>query len=216
MFENTNIIELCGTYSYLDRPSNISSLRITSGSLNSICFDTVNQILKRSSVENLNISNNNMSEIPKALATPGNRILRIWLKGNPVKCNCGMTWLIDWLDNDGQRVVQDYQDVTCLQGRQIGQPIYMVKPLDMGCFPQNHNLLITMGVLGGVVSFLMLALIPIIRKTDVRWLIYRKFGKLVGDPDKNEDIDAMVFDAFVSFRCETVKLILLPSGIGHS
>ncbi len=151
-------------------------------------------------MKELDFTNNSMSEIPKVLASKQNHPYKLWLRGNPVECNCGMTWLIDWLANDGKRIVQDYQDIICMKGSQKGRPIYLVKPVDMSCYPRNQNLLITMGVLGGVVSFLMLALIPIIRHIDMRWLIYRNFGELVGDPDKDENIDAMVFDAFVSFR----------------
>ncbi len=200
VFEKTNITELWGTYSYFDKPSNISSVSLTSGNLSRISSDTLSQILIKSSVKRLNITNNRLSEFPKALALKGNNLNELWLSKNPLECNCEMTWLINWLANGGKYVVKDYQDVICAQGMQIEEPTYLVKPLDMGCYPWNQNLLITMGVLGGVISFMILALVPIIHYTDIRWLVYRNFSKLVGDPDKDEDIDVMVFDAFVSFR----------------
>ncbi len=141
-----------------------------------------------------------MVEIPKALTYKMvNHLDKLWLKGNPLECNCEMTWLIDWLSNGGKHIVQDYQEVTCIQGMQIGQPIYMVKPLDMGCYFRNTTLFITMLLLG-IITFLVITMGLIVRSADFRWVIYRNFGKLVGDPDKDENIDAMEFDAFVSFR----------------
>ncbi len=200
VLEKTNITELCGTYSYLSQPSNISYLSLASGGLTNICNGTINQILIKSNIKWLNLTDNRISKIPKALAFSENHLDKLWLSGNLVECNCDMTWLIDWLSGEGKHKVQDYQDIICMKGRQIGQPVYLVKPLDMGCSKRNATLFIMIFILGGVVSFVIITMGLIQRRADFRWLIYRKFGKLVGDPDKDENIDAMIFDAFISFR----------------
>ncbi len=200
VFENTNATQLCGLYSYFNSPSNISYLSVTHGNLGMICPDTLGQIVSNSSVTSLDLRNNKLSQMPQVFAGYTHLHIKVWLAGNPLKCSCEMVWLINWLATDGKQIVKDYEEVTCRKGRQIGQPIYLLKPLDMGCYPRNTSLFITMSLLGGVVTFLMITMGLIVRSSDFRWLIYRNFGQLVGDPDKDEEIDAMVFDAFVSFR----------------
>ncbi len=165
-----------------------------------ICPDTLGQIMDKSGVTSLDLRNNRLSQLPQVLESYTHLQIKVWLKGNILKCSCQMIWLVDWLASDGKYIVQDYDEVTCGQGGQIGQQIYLLKPLEMGCFPRNTSLFITMILLGGVVTFLMITMGLIVRSTDFRWLIYRNLGQLVGDPDKNEDLDVMIFDAFVSFR----------------
>ncbi len=148
----------------------------------------------------LDLKMNTLSQLPQEIVLLRNGHIKVWLQGNPLKCSCEMIWLIDWLAGDGKYIVQDYQEVACGPGKQSGQPIYLLKPINMGCYPRSITLFITMLLLGGVITFFMITMGIIVRFTDFRWLIYRKFGKLVGDPDKDEDIDVMEFDAFVSFR----------------
>ena len=154
----------------------------------------------RSSVTSLDLRNNRLSQLPDMPTSYRQTKVKVWLKGNPLQCSCDMIWLINWLAGDGKHIVQDYQEVTCGPGKQVGQPIYLVKPLDMACYPMNATLFISMLLLGGVITFFLVALGLVVRSTDFRWLMYKNFGQLVGDPDKDEVIDKMEFDGFISFR----------------
>ncbi len=199
LYQNTNVTELCGILPYLNRPSNISSLNITSGNLSRICPDTLKQIMSNSNVTSLDLSYNRLSQLPQELGSYRQHQVKVRLMGNPLKCSCEMTWLIDWLAGQGKDVIAHYQKVTCNRGREIGQPVYLVKPWDMGCYLRDANMIITILIPGALVTFLMMIMGLIIRNSDMRWLMYRNFGQLIGDPDKDEDIDILAYDAFVSF-----------------
>ncbi len=200
IIQNTNITQLCGIYPYLNKPTNMSYLSITFGPLWNFCDDTLEQILHKSSIKWLNIMNNNISKVPFALSSASDHLDRLWMKGNPLVCNCGMIWLIDWLSGHGKYIVRDYQDVTCEKGKEIGKPVYLLKPVEeMGC-TQGNDKLIFLAIFGAITVLSVAMLVPLIRYLDMRWFVYQNFGTFLGDPDANENIDVLQYDAFLSFR----------------
>ncbi len=116
-----------------------------------------------------------------------------------------MLWLISWLNNtrvSGQRLVQDYQDVICTGGKLDGTPVYTLNRVRMGCYPHKVErwIIVVACIVSGLILIFVLVTIIIHRKWNaVRWIIYKNFDKLLGDPDRNEDLENMEFDAFLSY-----------------
>ena len=133
----------------------------------------------------------------------------LWLEGNVFECGCDMLWMVDWLSNlttpSGKRLVRDYKDVICKYGQEIGTPVYQLNPVKMGCY-LNHSQKWIINAAAGIGCFVFVLVISVLliyqQRRLVRWFIYKNFDKLLGDPDRNEDITGMEFDAFLSFRYE--------------
>ncbi len=190
--------------------SNVTHLNLFSGQIEVICDETLNEILHNSKVEVLNLADNRLKQIPQKFGEitntrNDNSLKELWLGGNPVQCDCDMLWLIPWLNNtrvSGRRLVHDYQDVICTGGKWNGTPVYKLDKVKMGCYPKKIAMwiIVVSSVVGSVAILFVIIAITIHRKWNaVRWIIYKNFDKLLGDPDRNEDIENMEFDAFLSY-----------------
>ncbi len=199
LFDNTNITELCGKYSYLQMPSNVTYISFKGSQIQSMCRDTLDLILDNSSVKWLDLSYNNMSKVPAEFSSVDN-VEKLWLEGNPISCDCEMTWMIDWLGNEGKHIVHNSESIICAQGREVGKPIYLLKPYNMGCYNIQPGIWISLGTTGVVIVLMVLAVGPLIYYVDLRWFVYKRFGILIGNPDTNEKIERMEFDAFLTYR----------------
>ncbi len=205
--EQNGIARLCGKYDYLKRPSNITHLDLHSGQIDLICDETLNEIFYNSEVKLLNLAKNKLKIIPTKFNEtgwkPSDNIKKILLSGNPVQCDCDMLWLIPWLNNtrvSGQRLVEDYQDVICTGGQWNGIPVYKLDKVKMGCYPKKLAtwiIAVSSTVCGLIV---ILVIIAYRQRMLLRWLVYRCTGKLIGNPDKTEDLTNMEYDAFLSYR----------------
>ncbi len=167
--------------------------------MQSICRKTLDLIFDNSGVKWLDLSHNNISRVPTEFSSTNN-VQKLWLEGNPIFCDCEITWLIDWLGNAGKHVVQNSESITCAQGREVGKPIYLLKPYDMGCYRSQAGMWIAIGTIGILIVLMVLAVGPVTRYIDLRWFVYKRLGILIGNPDENEVIDRMEFDAFLSYR----------------
>ena len=199
LIEMTNIKEVCGEYSYLWLPSNVTYISFKHSQIQTICQETLNTILHNSSVKWLDLAYNNMTKVPTEMSRTNN-VQKLWLQGNPIFCNCEMTWMIDWLANRGKRIVQNSENIICGHGQEIGKPIYLLQPYDMDCYNSKAGMWIAIGTSGMLLTLMVLAVGPFIRFVDIRWFVYKKFGILIGDPDEKEIVDKMEFDAFLSYR----------------
>ncbi len=211
---NSNLGKICGVYPYLQSGAiNITGLNLKESNVFKICMDTLDSILLTSHLKWVNLAQNNLTRISEKLQSRSNHLERLWLAGNPIQCDCDMTWMIDWVGNattpSGGRLVQDYQDVMCGPGLQAGTPIWKLDRVKMGCFPQHlpPSTIIILGAYGGFVV-LGLVVISLVYKNRilVRWFVYKHFGKLVG-VDSPENLDGMEYDAFLSYRY--VKIFFL-------
>ncbi len=175
------------------------------GQIKIICDTTLNEILQHSNVKSLNLANNKLAKIPKKFNQTISHLKELWLGGNPVQCDCDMLWLISWLNNtrvSGQRLVQDYQDVICTGGKLDGTPVYKLNQVQMGCYPEKVAtwIIVVSSVIGSLLLLSVIVILIIHRKWNaVRWIIYKNFDKLLGNPDRNEDLDNTEFDAFLSY-----------------
>ncbi len=201
--------ELCGMYTYLAPGKNsISHLSIEDTNLFHICEDMLSRIISSNSLKSISFRNNKLRRLSAKWKTMENNVLEsLYIAGNPVECKCEMLWMANWLENTtsskGMRLVPDYKDVICASGAEIGKPVYMVDPITMGCYPERTKtwIVVVSSTIAGLILTITTILILIHHCWKlVRWLIYKNFDKLVGDPDRNEDITDITFDAFLSFR----------------
>ncbi len=201
----TNITHLCEPFPYIDQ---ITSLEIVSSRLTSICDDTLDNILSSKTLKHLDISNNNVRRFSTLWLEKASRLEKLWLVGNPVECECDMIWMANWLVNktttSGSRLVQDYKNLVCSSPKtKNGTPVYKLDKVKLGCYPKDKPLWIieVSSTIGAVILVVVAIVLPIHRQWRiVRWLVYKNFDKLVGDPDRHEDILNAQFDAFISFR----------------
>ncbi len=198
LFENTNLTKICGVYPYITISSNVTYISLKHSQIQTICPETVDRIGKNSSVKWLDLSYNNMSKLPHGLSSAKN-IEKLWLEGNPLFCDCEMTWMIDWLSNSGKEIVQNLDTITCAYGKEIGKPIYLLKPYDMGCYHSQTAMFIVICTVAMMIVIMVFVLGLIVHYVDIRLVVYKKFGVLIGNPDVNEKIDEMEFDAFLSY-----------------
>ena len=205
-FIHTKTKKLCGSYDYLKKPrSNITHLNLMCGQIKTICDTSLNEILQHSNVKSFNLANNKLARIPDRFNKTTGNLKELWLGGNPVQCDCDMLWLIYWLNNtrvSGQRLVQDYQDVLCMGGKWNGTAVYKLNQVKMGCYPKKVAtwIIVASSVIGSLLLFTDIVILIMHRKWNaVRWIIYKNFDKLLGNPDRNKDLDNTEFDAFLSF-----------------
>ncbi len=194
---------LCGVYTYLNvgnEKANVTSLYLNGNRITSICDELSQSLITHSTVRNLGLARNNFSEIPSRFNSVSNKLEKIWLGENPIQCKCEMVWLIEWLTKG---LVQDYEEVICTQGRNIGTPVYKLDAVHMKCYPRNVPIwfVIVCSAVTGCGLILAALMIGISYYWNIiRWIIYDKFDKIVGDPYKNEDITDKVFDVFLTYR----------------
>ncbi len=202
----SSVTKLCGSYPYfLQGAVNVTSLSLRKSRVSYVCDSTLNFILKHSHITWLDLSNNELRNISPLFRAPHNHLEKLWLAGNPIQCDCSMIWLIDWISNavahSGERLVQDYQSITCGPGQQAGTPIYKLNRVEMGCFPKHlpAETVTILSIFGGFVLLCLIVIILVYKnRVLVRWLLYKHFGKLIG-LDGNENLDNMLYDAFLSY-----------------
>ncbi len=206
LLNNSSMTQICGTYQYFTLPVNRTlHLSIQHSSLAYICEDTLEEILHRAT--SVNLKSNKLQHLSSNWKTTQSNISSLFLAGNPIECGCEMLWMPNWLENamssKGRRLVPDYKDVICASGAEIGKPVYKINPVTMGCYPKETKtwVVIVSCTMGGLLLSASVILVIIHHQWKlVRWLVYKNFDKLLGDPDRNEDISDMTFDAFISFR----------------
>ena len=141
---------------------------------------------------------------------------KIWLSGNPLRCDCQMTWMIGWLSKS-KDIIDDYQDIKCYSGMLEGLPIYVLNEVLMGCYPHilTKQQKIAIGIAAGISSLVIIALvILVIRKSrDIKFFFYYYciWCRSIGLPndDKNEHLDSLLYDAFLCYRYENASMIIL-------
>ena len=66
----------------------------------------------------IDLGNNSLKYLPKAINSDRNRSVFFFISGNPYECNCDMLWMRDWLLTDG--TVFDTPYVKCGNGKMKG------------------------------------------------------------------------------------------------
>ena len=134
---------------------------------------------------------------------------QIWLSDNPFYCDCEMTWMTGWLNNfttsSGRHVIVDYQELKCHSGMMLGQPIYILDKVNMGCFlsklTKEEKIFIGLGSELTIVINISLIIGMALRSREFKFLIhyYLKLDTVPKD-DKDENVDNKEYDAFFCYR----------------
>ena len=157
----------------------------------------------------IDVRDNIISRLPKSMSTL--KAVQFKLSGNQLICDCEMLWIADWLANTtiqsgehGEPVVIDYDEVLCYEGKQKGQAIYTLQAEDMGCLPNTlaTSAIISLVCIGTLfLCMFCMCAVALRRWNEIRWFVYRKYNMYIGRKDDNDDIEGMVFDALISYRC---------------
>ena len=204
IMENTAVKYLHGSPKVL---SKIKYLDLKSSNIHRLSDDFINQLNKSKSLKWLDLSNNNLVSISSNVQDWTN-VEKIWLHGNPFKCDCSMTWMIGWLNNfttpKGQRIIVDYKDIYCQSGMMKDSPIYVLNEVTMGCYPPKLTTMQKIGIALGAGTGLVIILVILLvsrNPREVKFLIYYYFKlDTVPKDDKNENVDNMEYDAFFCYR----------------
>uniref|UniRef100_H3DND7 Leucine-rich repeat LGI family, member 3 n=2 Tax=Tetraodon nigroviridis TaxID=99883 RepID=H3DND7_TETNG len=74
------------------------------------------------SLTHLSLSNNNLQQLPRGLFGPLDVLTDLDLRGNAFRCDCGVRWLVDWLEQTNASVPAVYCAAPFeFQGRRIGE-----------------------------------------------------------------------------------------------
>ena len=199
-FSNNDIVQLCREEKYL---RNVRSLDLSYNKISLICEHTL-VYLQKAKIEILHLDHNNFSALSSNIMNIKS-LQSITLSANRFICNCYMTWMIDWFSSrtsSGKRVVQDYDQVVCSNGKMFGKLIHKLTLEEMGCYPHVLSLgqKLTIGILGSLIIAIVIAIIAISRRwNEVKRFLFLHFD-ILDKSDRNEYLDGKTYDAFLSYR----------------
>ena len=185
----------------------ISVLNLESNKISGICDLFWKQIRNYTKLYSLNLAANHLIKIPQH-ATNLNKLHEVFLSGNPFHCDCDMTWMINWINNDTavplKHLISDYRNMKCHSGKMIGKPIYQLDKVDMECYPYKLSTTQKVGIGAGAVVVVWVFILVILiskRSREVKFFMfyYLKLDTVPKD-DKNEDLTNMEYDGFFCFR----------------
>ncbi len=166
---------------------NVTSLNLKGSKLDNICDDTLDSILQTSDLKWLSLAQNNLTKISQKFQLRVNNLDKLWLSGNPFHCGCDMIWMIDWIGNatapSGGRLVQDYQDITCVSGLWKDTPVFQLNDsVPTECktsaitpkYLPNLTILIV-GVFSGFMFPCLVIILVYKNKGSVRQWVYKHF-----------------------------------------
>ena len=181
-------------------------VNLSKNKISSINIPFLRNVSQSQTLKWLDLSNNDLRSLPPEVQELNN-LDKIWLGGNPIHCDCEMTWMIDWLNNFTaglyrQHVVVDYTQVKCHSGQMKGKPIYLLNQVDMGCYPHDwttHQKLIV-GVSTGIAIIVIVIIIGLYSRR-ARFLMYYYLNlDTIPADDKNENLKDIEYDAFFCYR----------------
>ena len=208
LLQRNHIFELNSNFKYL---RSIWFLDLKSNSIKLISDTFIDTVKKGGEIKWLDLSENNLARIPSTIQEL-TFLEKVWLDGNPFHCDCEMTWMIGWLNNftgpDGEHKIVNYDRLVCHQGIMKGMPIYLLKVVDMGCFPREWTLWQKVGVgIGAVVTLGIITglVITSIRiSKSLRFFIFHKLkirSALYWNAKKeDENLENIKYDAYLTFR----------------
>ncbi|KAF0045043.1 trophoblast glycoprotein b [Scophthalmus maximus] len=99
--------------------------------------------------------------------------LRVWLAGNPWRCDCFAEEMLPWLKNSSQAV--DAQNLTCAEpGALRRQPLLQVEPSQLKCSGDMEGVLETsyvfLGLVLALIGVIFLLVLYLNRKGIKRWM----------------------------------------------
>ncbi len=197
---HSKIASLCNAFPYL---KNVTMLKLKSSNIGSICNGFVkSRWLHMHKGLIVDLQFNKLTTLPDEITKP--KTVQWRISGNLFVCNCDALWIRDWFNDTGTlHPVLDYKYVRCHGGKFDGQPIYTLQGDKMGCLDQKlaKEAIISITCLLSIGFFILILVAFIIKRwNEIRWIIYKKANRFIGKGDKYEDLENMVFDAFISYR----------------
>ncbi|XP_023369505.1 polycystin-1 [Otolemur garnettii] len=99
-----------------------------------------------SALVELDISNNEISTLEEGIFTNLFNLSEINLGGNPFECDCGLAWLVRWVEEQQIHVVQPEAAICAGPGSLAGQPLLGIPSKDgicgeeyVACLPDNSS-----------------------------------------------------------------------------
>lgn len=142
---------------------------------NSSIISILNDTLKVPPLRDLDLRDNSLKDLPTtALAEfslkPG---LRIWLAGNPWRCDCFIEDTLLWLKNSTQ--VVDVQNLTCADPEGLRrQPLLQIEQSQLKCSGDMEGVLETsyvfLGLVLALIGVIFLLVLYLNRKGIKRWM----------------------------------------------
>ena len=212
ILENNHVRNLDSIHTNL---GTISFLNLKRNKMSSITNSFVGNLSESKSLKWFDLSDNNLKRLPPEVQELTS-LEKVWLRGNPIHCDCDMTWMIDWINNfrtttTGERVVVDHAHVICQSGKMKGKPIYQLNKVDLGCYPHNwtlqQKLIAGLSISVGTIIIVAMVIIGLYSRRG-RFLMYYylKMDTIPRD-DKDEDLEDIEYDAFFCYR--SVRAILV-------
>ena len=208
MLKNNNLRHIDDYYSYFDR---IRYLDIGNNQIVSINASFLSRLTNSKTLVLFNLAENQLRRIPETFQEL-TKLEKLLLSGNPIHCDCSMAWMIDWLNNFTtplrQHIIVDYQDIKCHSGKMIGFPIFGLKEVQLGCYPdiwtRQQKIILGSGSGTAFLIIVSLAVLLVKRSRDVKFFLYYycKWCTCFGVPrdDNKENINDMEYDAYLSYR----------------
>ena len=205
ILQNNDVRNLDIFHTYL---CTISYLNLKQNKISSITNSFLGNLSESKSLKWLDLSDNNLKRLPTEVQELTN-LEKVWLSGNPIHCDCDMTWMIDWINNfrtitTREHVMVDHYQLNCHGGKMNGKPIYKLNKVDLGCYPHDwtlqQKLIVGLSVSIGCIIIVALVIIGLYSRRG-RFMLYNylKIDTIPRD-DKNEDLEDIEYDAFFCYR----------------
>ncbi len=197
-------------YSLRNIPKFTDILQLVGTKVTEITEEFIENVMKVSHLKMMNLQNNQIQRIHHKIQNLTN-VDKISLSGNPIHCDCDMTWMIPWLhrvpDDNETNIVDDFKDVKCGNGRFDGLPIYVLSDVNLGCYPKVYVYQLKpwqKGLIGaGVIVILLIMIFGAIamnRSHEVKFfMFYSLKWDTVPKDDKNEKLQGVEYDAFFCY-----------------
>ena len=205
MVENNHIRNLDSFHTDL---GTTSFLNLKRNKIFSITTSFLRNLSKSKSLKWLDLSDNNLKHLPPEVQELTN-LEKVWLRGNPIHCDCDMTWMIDWINNFTtgiyrKHVVRDYAQLKCHSGKMRGQPIHKLNQVDMGCYPHDwtteQKLVVGLSVSIGTIIIVAMVIVGLYSRRGRFFMYYYLKMDTIPRDDKNEDLENIEYDAFFCYR----------------
>ena len=212
IIENNHVRNLDSIHTNL---GTISFLNLKRNKISFITTSFLGIVSENTNLKWLDLSDNNLKRLPPEVQELTN-LEKVWLRGNPIHCDCDMTWMIGWINNFTtgiyrKHVVRDYGQLKCHSGKMRGKPIYKLNQVDMGCYPHDwtlqQKLIVGLSISIGTIIIVVVVIIGLYSRRG-RFLLYYYLKMDTIPPDvKNEDLEDIEYDAFFCYR--SVRAILV-------
>ena len=210
ILENNDVRNLDSFHTYL---VTTSSLNLKGNKISTITTPFVANLSQSKSLNWLDLSDNNLKRLPQEIQELTS-LEKVWLRGNPIHCDCDMTWMIDWINKfvHGERIVVDHAQVNCHSGKMRGKPIYKLNRVDLGCYPHDwtiqQKLIVGLSVSIGVTIIVIVVIIGLHSRRGQFFMYYYLKMDTIPRDDKNEDLGDIEYDAFFCYRLvKTVQVV---------